>query len=167
MNPTLYDILYATLDVLNIKKEDFKRARKSRLSYVVEAKQIVCFVAQHFGYSQQSIADFLGLTHAAILNNQKRAYDFSTIEKGYANKVNAVLEKFERVRKWHIVNGWVARDNEDNTINFFTEKPETFDGIWVSEYSSYSLPKGFFPQLSFDDSPQRCEMTLRLKQYEE
>lgn len=163
MNPTLYDILYATLDVLNIKKEDFKRARKSRLSYVVEAKQVFCFVAQHFGYSQQSLSDFLGLNHSTIVHNQKRAYERYTLEKGYANKVCSVFGRFERVRKWHLIEGWVARDKEDDTLNFFTERPEIFEGIWVSEHPSYSVPEGFFPQLSFADSPQRCEMTLRLK----
>ena len=163
MNPTLYDILEATLDVLNIKREDFKRARKSRLSYVVEAKQIVCFVAQHFGHSQQSIADFLGFTHSAIHHSQKKAYELSTIDKGYANKVCTVLSKFEKVRMCHVMMGGVARDEEDNTLTFFTEKPEIFDGIWVSEYPSYGLPEGYFPQITFGDSPQRCEMTLRLK----
>lgn len=165
--PTLKEILQATLEELNISKDNYNRAKYSRLANIVKARQMFCLVARHYGYSQKEMAKFLNLNNSTINHNKNVALDHFEYEKGFANKVNGILSHFEYIRKLHVVNGWVARDgDEERNINFFKEKPKLLDKedkIWFSPQNNYQLHESFFPQLTFEDSPIPCEITLRLK----
>ena len=163
MKPSLKEILEVTLEELNVTQRHYKEACKSRLSNIVLAKQIVCYVATHFGYSQHSIASFLKIDRTNVSYHKSLAENYSKIEKKYAVKVNKVMSRFENVRYCHSKLGWVARDKDTMSLTFFREKPIDNDGSWYADSYQYSLPFDHFPQVSYDDSPRRCEVTFRLK----
>lgn len=162
MRPTLEEILDVTLRELNISKDSFERAKKSRISSMVRARQIVSYVGHHFGYSLHAIGDFLSLTHCTIHHNKEMAKDFYYYEKGYANKVNNVLAYFENTQRVYSAKGYVAR-GESGDIAFFEEEPMLKNGSWRSESESMRLPEDTFPQVSVVDPPRPCEITIRFK----
>lgn len=163
MKPTLREILDATLVELDMSYEQYKRVRCSRLMRIVEVRQIVCYVGTHYGHTQQDIANFLSINHASVHHHKKNSEGYCDYDKDFANKVYSVMSRFENVRFYHRENGYVARDKEDFILTFFREKPIENDGVWTSDKCSYSLPKDYFPQVSYEDSPISCELTLRLR----
>ena len=130
---------------------------------VVEARQIVCYVGVHYGYRQYEIADFLNIDISTVHHHKKNSEGYCSYDKSFANKVYSVMSRFENMRFYHRENGYVARDEEDSTLSFFREKPIERDGVWTSDKRSYCLPKDYFPQVSYEDSPISCELTLRLR----
>lgn len=163
MKPTLREILDATLVELDMPYERYKRVKGSRLMKVVEVRQIVCYVGVHYGYRQYEIADFLNIDISSVHHHKKNSEGYCSYDKSFANKVYSVMSHFEKVRFYHRENGYIARDKEDFTLTFFREKPIESDGVWTSDKYSYSLPKDYFPQVSYGDSPISCELTLRLR----
>lgn len=163
MKPTLREILDATLVELDMPYERYKRVKGSRLMKVVEVRQIVCYVGVHYGYRQYEIAYFLNIDISSVHHHKKNSEGYCSYDKSFANKVYSVMSHFEKVRFYHRENGYIARDKEDFTLTFFREKPTESDGVWTSDKYSYSLPKDYFPQVSYEDSPISCELTLRLR----
>lgn len=162
MRPTLEEILEVTLRELNVSKESYERAGKSRIACMVRVKQIVSYVGYHFGYTLHAIGNFLHLTHCTVYHNKEMAKDFCHYEHGYACKVNKVLSYFENTQRVYYTKGWVAR-NENGEISFFQKEPSLLNGVWVSDTNGKKLPKETFPQISPNDIPLSCELTLRLK----
>jgi hypothetical protein len=163
MKPTLNEILEATLSELNISLEEYKRIRKSRIAKAVMVRQIVSYIGVRYGYTQHGIADFLKTNHSSVHYHKELAKDFYTNEKGFADKIDKVLSNFEDVSVSQWVKGWVARD-KDGSISFFSLKPREEQGKWSIERGITSeLPITHFTQVTFEDSPRCCEMTLRLR----
>lgn len=162
MRPTLQEIFDVTLDELNISKDSYKRAGKSREARMVRVRQIFSYIGRHFGYTTQTIADFIGMHHASICYHSECAKDACRYEKGYINKINNILSHFDNVQRVSVVSGWLAR-SEDGTLEFFKEEPNLFDGVWTTNQTSIYVEKEQFPQINLVDSPIPCEMTLRLK----
>lgn len=66
-----------------------------------------------------------------------------------------------------VIQGWVARD-EDGSLHLFTESPTLeFSNVrkehwWYSE-SSVKLDPSLFPDLTWSDEPQECEIIIKRK----
>ena len=56
---------------------------------------------------------------------------------------------------------WIARD-KSGFLNLYDKKP-TFDGeYWVSNSSWSSIDLEYFPEVTFENSPQKVELKLIL-----
>lgn len=169
MKPTLEEIQDATLTVLGVRKEIFKKARKSRESQILRIKQIICLFGQRYGHSLSKIGAFLNLHHSTIHHGKLVAQDYYKYEKEYAeivDEVGRLLKKIENSYEStieHTVEGWVARNAFGGELNFFTKKPRFLDGVWMSDGECHRLPVDYFPQIEYDSKPQSCEMRFKLK----
>lgn len=57
---------------------------------------------------------------------------------------------------------WVARD-KDNTLWSYTKKPiRKFSYVWnnTKNSRSFKIPNNFFPQVTFENSPQKVKIEL-------
>lgn len=164
MKPSLEDILNETLKVLNMTKENYRAIRKSRLARVVEVRQIVSYIATRYGYSQHKIGTLLAIKPCTVNYHNQLIEGYLSYDKELSIKIDKVMSNFEEVFFYHRLNGWIAREKEDGKLSFFSDKPEDIDGTWYREGGlTYSLPKSYFPQVRYEDSPRNCEITLRLK----
>lgn len=163
MKPTLKEILEATLEESNMSFDQYKSIRKSRLANIVKIRQVVSYIAVRYGYTQYSIADFLKINHTTVIYHKEMAEDYYMYEKDFAKLVDRVLTRFEDVKVMQYVRGWVARSKDGETVRFFTSHPIKKGDDWTSHSLSYDLPKNYFPQVTYEDSPRSCGMTLRLK----
>lgn len=169
MIPTLEQILDTTLEVLGIERSAFEKSKRTRSAFAVKVRQIVCYVGQEYGHTQCGIGDFLGLDHSTVHHNKETAKDYATFENDYANVIEQVLLKLgevKSIRKVAKVMGFVVRD-EDGSM-FFCEggKPvrSEEEKIWlVEDGMAYSIASEYFPQVTWDDEPIECQITLRLK----
>ena len=90
MKPRLEDVLDATLEVLNIDKEDFLKRIKSRERSIVTVKQIVSLLGREYGFSLSKIGKILQINHSTVHTGAKNATDFIEYEKDYAQKVQNI-----------------------------------------------------------------------------
>lgn len=64
-----------------------------------------------------------------------------------------------------VIEGWIARD-EDNMVCYHTKEPhrvkdDIFMGLWESENGeSGELPKTMFPDLKWKDEPRKVLITI-------
>lgn len=163
MKPTLREILDATLKVVKMTPENYRAIRKSRLARAVEVRQLVCYVGTRYGHTQQQMAELLGIGHSTIKYHNEQAEGHRSYDKEFCNKLDLIMENFEEVSLYHKMLGWVAREKESGELTFFSDKPIDVDGMWHQGCLAYGLPKGYFPQVTYEDSPRSCEITLRLK----
>lgn len=170
MRPTLDDIFYAVLEAFDIDDETYRNIKDSREALAVSVRQVICWIGQKScGYSQSEIGGYLGLNHSTVWHNKMRAEDYMSYDKDYkmcVNKALSILYAKEEEQKECSINGWVTRD-EDGDLTVFSDKPirETFsDGInfWCGE-EPRGLDPSLFPQITWENEPVECEMTLRLK----
>lgn len=62
-----------------------------------------------------------------------------------------------------VIQGWVCRDTDD-LLRLHYSKPERTDGgYWQGGYKSTYLPKGLFPDLTWESEPQECEIIIKRK----
>lgn len=162
MRPTLKEIFDVTLLELNISREAYERAGRSREARMVKARRIMCYMGRHFGYTLHEVADYLKMNHATVHYHAEGTKDAIYYEKGYSYAVNNILSHFDFVQRVSTTNGWLARD-EDGSLNFFNDRPTPCEGVWVARTNMKSVPRDQFPQVTYIDSPLPCEMTLRLK----
>lgn len=168
MRPTLEKILDTTLEVLNVPKDVFERERKSREKDMVKVKQILCYVGQEYGYSQPKIGAFLSLNHSTVHHNKETAKGYAKYEPDYANEIKEILSRLktiEDIEDVYVMNGQIIRDDDGFTLFVVDGKPFRMeDGIWLVQGGvAYNIPKEAFPQITWDNEPQECEMILRLK----
>lgn len=167
MRPTFDDIYYVTLDVLNIKREVFERAGRSRFSPIMRAKQMMCFIACEMGYTTTFIGKRLNLNHTTVVHHHKSAQDHIDYEQDYAEDINAIYAKLDIPCLFYKKTGWLTRDKEEHGANllFTVGKKPRRDGIWLTskDCEMYDLPRQAFPHITWESEPQECEMTLRLK----
>lgn len=72
-----------------------------------------------------------------------------------------------------VIIGWVCRDKKDNALNLHAEEPyRTYSHYntddkpdwWESDCASFlPLDKNLFPDLTWDDEPQECEIIIKRK----
>lgn len=164
MKPTLGEVLNATLNVLNITKENYRVIRKSRLAKAVKVRQLVSYIGTRYGYSQHQIGELLAIKPCTVSYHNQLIEGYLSYDKELSLEIDKVLSTFEEVFFYHRLNGWIARDKEDENLSFFSDKPENIDGTWHREGGlTYNLPKSYFPQVRYEDSPRNCEITFRLK----
>ena len=162
MRPTLKEIFDVTLFELNISKEAYERAGRSREARMVKARRMMCYVGRHFGYTLHEVADYLKMNHATVHYHVEGAKDAICYENGYAYAINNILSHFDFVQRVSTTDGWLARD-EDGSLYFFRDKPTSVNGVWLTNNAVQKIPQDQFPQVTYIDSPVPCEMTLRLK----
>ena len=164
MKPALEEVLNATLEVLNMTKENYRAIRKSRLARIVEVRQLVSYIGTRYGYSQHKIGELLSIKPCTVLYHNNSVEGYLGYDKELSAKIDRVMSNFEEVFFFHRLNGWIARDKEDENLSFFSDKPENIEGAWHGKGSlTYDLPKSYFPQVRYEDSPRNCEITFRLK----
>ena len=169
MRPTLDDIFYAVLEVFDINDETYRNIKDSRESLAVSVRQVVCWIGQKYGYSQNEIGLYLGLNHSTVWHNKMKVEDYMSYDKDYKMRVNKALSILcakEEEQKECSTSGWVVRD-EDGELTVFSDKPtrETFsEGIsfWCGA-EARGLDPSRFPQITWESEPQECEITIRLK----
>ena len=62
-----------------------------------------------------------------------------------------------------VISGWVCRDTDD-LLRLHYSKPERTDGgYWQGGYKSTYFPKGLFPDLTWDNSPEEVEIIIKRK----
>lgn len=163
MKPTLREILDETLKVVKMTPENYRAIRKSRLARAVEVRQLVSYVGTRYGHSQHQIAELFGIASSGVCHHNKQAEGHYSYDRNFSNKVDIIMSNFEKVSFYHKMLGWVAREKESGELTFFSDKPQGIDGMWHQDCIAYGLPKGYFPQVTYEDSPRSCEITLRLK----
>lgn len=162
MRPTLKEIFDVTLDEMNICKEAYQRAGKSREARMVRVRRTVCYIGRYFGYTLQDIAAFLDIKHSSVYYHAEVAKDSIFYEKGYENRVNNILAYFDNTQKLSETRGWLARD-EDGSLNFFQSEPVLYNGIWMSNKGAQRLQDNQFPQITLDSRPAPCEIIIKLR----
>lgn len=167
MKPTLDNILDEVTNAFEVNKEDFYARIDTRERLVVEIKQVVCYLGQKFGYSQSVIGKFLGIDHSSVCYNKKTAQDICDTDGEYASRVNKAwnaLDEIVKKQKEYTINGWVTRDKHDNSLVFYIKrKPERIDDVWLAFGECYPIPKEACPNITWDNSPRECEITLKIK----
>lgn len=96
-----------------------------------------------------------------IKDDYKQAYhDGYTI--GYTDGYTAA-EQSMTDGEAPVIQRWVARDRDDNTLWMYSEKPLR-DGnkIWYGK-EPINLPTDFFPSLTWSDEPIECEILIKPK----
>ena len=170
MKPTIEGIKSAVLSVLEINEDAFLRARKSRLSYFIRAKQIICYIARNVGYTSATIGNYLNIGHSVVLYHEKVAKNHMELERDFEEDVSRAFEKLGVLIPVDSITGWVVRDSEaqgENLLFFVGRKPnrDIKHGIWKAEddYIVCEIPKKILPRITWEDEAHRCELTLRLK----
>lgn len=163
------EIKNITLSHFDIKEEVFDRARSSRIAFFVQARQIICYIANKFEYKSSYIANKLGIARTTVVYHIKKAQEYIPFEKEYKQHIDSIMSLLENSRVQHSVKGWLTRDREeDGGFLYFTvgEKPQKDKerGIWVIEDGMmYDAPKEAFPQITWEFDPLECEMILKTK----
>ena len=170
MNHTFEEIRDSVLDTLCLHRLAFKRSIKSHSRAIVNAKQMICYVAVELGYSKSYIAEQLGVTEPAVRYHYNKAQDYLSYEKGYADSIEKIFNKLGLPRKKNYAKGWIVREtNEDGAYLYFStdakpERDETHN-LWSFEKSDFvgNIPKEMFPQITFECEPIECEIQITLK----
>lgn len=164
MRASLEDILNATLKGLEIGEEEFEAIKSTRLANAIRIRQIVAFLGQQYGYTLVEIGTFLNVTHSTALHASNMAKDFYAYEEEYTNKVDDIMAYLNEVQTTCRVKGWIARDT-NGSLNFFEgEMPIKNNGVYLSNGTLYKITGDEnFPQITINDPPQKCEITIRLK----
>lgn len=65
------------------------------------------------------------------------------------------------------ISGWVARDKDGYLVLHYKKPHRTFGNTkWYSAQSQKSLPRGSFPDLTWDSEPQEVEIIIKRKKNE-
>lgn len=96
MKPRLEDILDATLEVLNIDKENFSVNIRLRERSIVTVKQMVSLLGREYGFSLSDIGKVLQLNHSTVHWNAKTAMDYMRYEKEYAQKIQKIRDNLRK-----------------------------------------------------------------------
>lgn len=62
-----------------------------------------------------------------------------------------------------LIQGWVARDRDDNSLWMYTEKPLRDGNVMWYGKEPIALPTDFFPFLTWSDEPIECEFLIKPK----
>ena len=62
-----------------------------------------------------------------------------------------------------VIQRWVARDRDDNTLWMYTEKPLRDRNVMWGGKEPIKLPTEFFPSLKWSDEPIECEIVIKPK----
>lgn len=169
MRPSFEEIYDTTLEVLNINRSMFASSGSSRHAHIMKAKQIMCFVARHVGYTSMYIGEQIGLNYATVIYHEQKAKGYIKYEPEYAEQVSKVLSILSIPCRTHTKSGYIVRDKEDNGGYLYFcagEKPQIDDdsNIWTTKNGVFfDIPKEAFPQITWEKGPVACEMTLKLK----
>ncbi len=92
MRPTLTQILDAICENKGIDRNFVLVNKWSRKANIQEVKQLVCLIGQNFGYHQEYIGAFLGLSHSTVYCNKRRAEGYVEYDCEYAKQYNEIME---------------------------------------------------------------------------
>lgn len=167
MKPTFDDIFNAVLEAAGIQKKIFIKAGASRIAPIMRVRQITCHLAKEASLSTPHIAHKLGIRSWSVTYHANQAKKRLCKEADYALLVDKAMAKLGFQSKRCFIEGWVTRDREeDGGYLYFTigKEPKRMGDMWfVDDAMMIDLPKGAFPQITWDNAPQKCEMTLQLK----
>lgn len=96
MKPRLEDILDATLEVLNIDKENFRFNIRSRERSIVTVKQMVSLLGKEYGFSLSKIGETLQLNHSTVHWDAKTAMNYIEYETDYAQKIQKIRDNLHK-----------------------------------------------------------------------
>lgn len=171
MKPTLEDIFSTSLQVWNVDKENYSNLKYSRNASVVNIKQVVCWIAQRYGYSQSEIGRYLGIDHSTVHYNKRKVEDYLSYDTKYISLLNKTMDilnknKAEVLEKEVTITGYITRD-EDGDLTLWDGEPmrERFKegvGYWYGECPRELNPT-LFPWITWSTKPQFCEIIVRLK----
>lgn len=168
MKPIFKDIYIATLKALNVKPDIYEQAKKSRRGLIIMVKRTLCYVCRQVGFLSHETASYVGLDESSVRYHIGNAKKKLSIDSNYANLVDGILSQFGFSSKQYEYLGWLTRDTEEQGEYLYLtigEKPirDTFSKIWiVDEGMMIDLPKSAYPNITWENSPQECKMTLRL-----
>lgn len=77
---------------------------------------------------------------------------------GYTAPDQSMTDGEAPVMQW-----WVARDRDDNTLWMYTEKPLRDGNVMWYGKEPIKLPTDFFPFLTWSDEPIECEILIKPK----
>lgn len=117
-----------------------------------------------------------GVAYPAILarvkfDNYERVFICTEagISRGIADDYDLFLVPVEQDA--YTITGWVARNDKDGMLYWYSDKPTRGDGFWnsideqVFDVQLLYLPDAAFPSLHWEDEP--IEVTLTIKRKEE
>lgn len=59
--------------------------------------------------------------------------------------------------------GWVARDKDTGIICWYSVRPTNYNGLWGVDIGyEVKLENEFLPEVTYDNSPQECEIMLSM-----
>ena len=168
MIPTLDDIFQAVLEAWDIDKETYHGLKNSRDRLAVSVRQLVCWLGQRYGYTQSRVGLYLGITHSTVWHNKKMCEDYMTYDKDYKLVVYKALTSLyekENIQE-EITVSWLITRDERGDLTLWSEEPSrnpfaNREGFWFGE--SPRLDPALFPQITWENEPQECEIKITLK----
>lgn len=90
--------------------------------------------------------------------------DRDALYKGYYHGMKGSLGKQEKDAEDTVIQGWVAID-EDGGLFLYRTKParDEVSGMWMSNECPLTVGIKLFPDLTWDDEPQECEIIIKRK----
>lgn len=98
MRPTLMQILDAICYNKQIDRDFVIINKWSRKANIQEVKQLVCLIGQNYGYNQERIGNFLGLSHSTVYCNKKRAEGYIQYDYEYAQQYKKIMEALSNMQ---------------------------------------------------------------------
>lgn len=169
MKPSLESILDVVLESFDVKRDFYETISKTRVRLAVDIRQAICYLGQRFSHSQNTIGKFLNINHSTVCCNRVVVTDRCSIDEEFANKIYKsldILQRLEQRQSFCFINGWITRD-ENGDLTLFSEKPDrdryvSGEGFWYGECPR-ELDPSLFPQITWDDEPKECKITLTLE----
>lgn len=167
ITPTLKDIFEEILIAENMTEGQYNKIKHSRKArYILNIRQPMCFLAREYGYTLQKIGEFIGIKYSTVHHHCALATSYCSFDRVYKNRIDTIRDRINQKserRSIFEVEGFVARDEKDNSLNFFYDNPIKCYDVWISDGKHIALPKYAYPHISFSDGPQACQFNLTLQ----
>lgn len=92
----------------------------------------------------------------------RKAWDAYDMEQAFEDGYTAA-EQSMTDGEAPVIQRWVARDRNDNTLWMYTEKPLRDGNVMWYGKEPINLPTDFFPSLTWSDEPIECEFLIKPK----
>lgn len=104
------------------------------------------------------------MKHKRSKGKKHPASELITILQQMKTEANQQLhgDKFTKSAKQSVtIEGWIARDKDDDAICLFGKEPERLDcGIWHTFATGIILPTDSFPDIKWEDEPLKVKLTI-------
>lgn len=84
------------------------------------------------------------------------------LAKAYSDGYTA-CEQSKEDSEAPVIQWWVARDRDDNSLWMYAEKPLRDGNVMWYGKEPIALPTDFFPFLTWSDEPIKCEFLIKPK----